>query len=643
MSLTAHNEDLCVILNAAIREGNRDVFEALLQVVAYVNASSREIPIVVAAQCGNLAFLTELVDIADIDDTGYDERTALFAAVQSQQMKCVQLLIESGADVDLTCNGDTALAYAAREGLVEYVRVLAKGCEEIDAKDVYGLTPLAIAAERGHVDCVKLLLEEGAQIHPEYRSWRIPLHRAAENGHVDCCEALLDDGALPDHACEAGYTALMSASSKGQVDVVKLLVARGARVSAQHQNGTTALFWAINHTDNHECVQELLRLGADCNKADFEGRTPVFVAATYGAVKVLSVLIEAGAHLNVRNEFRRTPVHSAVNGNECDCLRMLLKNGALAQTNVPGDNQPLLFAVGEEGSAAATELLLQFGASPDTSHHGRGAIHIAACCEHAACLQALIKAGANLTTETEDFELPLMCSNNPACLEILLKAGANLEMRNSLGQTPLLRAVEYNRITAVKYFLEQGANTEACMDHGRTALISAAAAGHCTCVSLLLESGANVDSIDQHGRTALVWAAMKDDLRCVELLLDSGARFCVKDRRAKTILLRLVYERTSRSAPLLRKHLVKQRLQMLRGLLRFLVVVRRYRENFHRDEYIRIGSRNFGKRRLQLKPQTRQLEPGGSNTSAKQNCNFSRTVSAVGGSADSLNKRLRLS
>ena len=163
----------------------------------------------------------------------------------------------------------------------------------------------------------------------------------------------------------------------------------------------------------------------------------------------------------------------------------------------------------------------------------------------------------------------------------------------------MLRAIAKDHVEAVKFFLEHGANTEARMEYGRTALISSAPGGEDNYVSLLLESGADVNAVDDHGRTALVWAIVHDSLPCVKLLLSHGANFRVKDRQGKNILLRAVKEQCTTSALFLHRHLRRLRIRKIRGILRFLIVARRYREDLYRKGSLRIDAGSFKKRRIQ--------------------------------------------
>ena len=68
----------------------------------------------------------------------------------------------AGVNVDeLDEHGVTALLWAAINGHVEAIRVLAQLGADKEAKNVDGLTPLHGAAANGHVEAIKVLVQLG--------------------------------------------------------------------------------------------------------------------------------------------------------------------------------------------------------------------------------------------------------------------------------------------------------------------------------------------------------------------------------------------------------------------------------------------------------------------------------------------------
>jgi ankyrin repeat protein len=103
----------------------------------------------------NRAVVRRLFSLGDINVRGSQHgQTALMLAVSHGRLEIVQLLVESGADLNIRDeDGSSALMCAAEHGQVEIVKfLLAQPDTDIFAKDNDGLTALAVAMEAGHRD-----------------------------------------------------------------------------------------------------------------------------------------------------------------------------------------------------------------------------------------------------------------------------------------------------------------------------------------------------------------------------------------------------------------------------------------------------------------------------------------------------------
>lgn len=91
-------------------------------------------------------------------------RSALHIATYYNQIECVKLLVEAGADLNQRerTYQQNCLHIACNRGFVELVEYfLAKGMD-VNEVDVDGYTPLHIAVYSKKYEIVKLLLEKGA-------------------------------------------------------------------------------------------------------------------------------------------------------------------------------------------------------------------------------------------------------------------------------------------------------------------------------------------------------------------------------------------------------------------------------------------------------------------------------------------------
>ena len=98
-----------------------------------------------------------------------------------------------------------------------------------------------------------------------------------------------------------GENALMLAALRGHVGLFRQLIGRGAEVN---QPGWTPLHYAATQADavSVEMVELLLDHYAYIDAASPNDTTPLMMAARYGNVQTLKLLIDAGADVTLRNQ-----------------------------------------------------------------------------------------------------------------------------------------------------------------------------------------------------------------------------------------------------------------------------------------------------------------------------------------------------
>lgn len=116
--------------------------------------------------------------------------TPLVVAASAGQTFVASLLIQSGAFIDASDNGDyTALHWAAFYGHTNVAGLLLKKGANIDAKQNTGSTPLLLAVVRNQSDMVALLLRHGANAQIAGTEGK-PLEVALKKGATDIATIL---------------------------------------------------------------------------------------------------------------------------------------------------------------------------------------------------------------------------------------------------------------------------------------------------------------------------------------------------------------------------------------------------------------------------------------------------------------------
>lgn len=146
------------------------------------------------------------------------------------------------------------------------------------------------------------------------------LHVAIREESENAMNALLKAPATDVNVInQAGETPLMLAAIKGRLPWVQTLVARGAHVN---EAGWTPLHYAAAGP-NEAVVRWLLEQGADLNARSPNGTTPLMMAAGYGGLSSVEVLLAANADVRLKNDLGLTAADFARRAGQDDWAKKL--------------------------------------------------------------------------------------------------------------------------------------------------------------------------------------------------------------------------------------------------------------------------------------------------------------------------------
>lgn len=381
---------------------------------------------------------------------------ALEWAAKLGKVALVHLLLDRGADID-ACDqqGCTALHYGASMNREEVVRLLLRKGAMRHIVGRSGETPLDVAMVHRNLD-ISLMLLEGTDVTIKYQQGRTALHIAAEYPIEDVSativESFLKKGADVGAAYSRGITPIYYAVLLGNEKVVKLLLDAGAWTHQRPYHNpiirdairnnhydiarllletapanfletqrTTPLHRAVEFSPHADIalVKLVLDKGTPIDAADCSGKTALHLAAKYGYLDVVELLLERGADIHILDNYLSDAlIHAAAkptrssNGeyiglrdrgatsNMLQIARLLLKSGANINTQDNRGKTAMHYAV-STGGLAMVELLLEFGSDLSLVDSGKQTpletawANVNVGCDEANILRLLINANTS--------------------------------------------------------------------------------------------------------------------------------------------------------------------------------------------------------------------------------------------------------
>jgi ankyrin repeat protein len=477
------------------------------------------------------------------------ELSLLDSVESGDRATVMRLLSAKGTNVNAPGpDGATAVMYAAANGDLELVRALIKAGADVKLKNQFGTSALTEAAIVGNAPIVSELLKAGGDPNFKTPDGETPLMAAARSGKIEAAKALLDAGAdINAKETWGGQSALMWAAAQSQADMVKFLASKGANLNDRgkinqwerkviqeprpkdmNKGGFTPLHYAARE-GCAACVENLLAAGADPDSEDPDRETPLLLAIENMHFDTAAVLVKGGADLDKWDLFGRSPVYMAADvstlplkGNGAmavlpspdklsalDLGRTMLEHGA--NPNIQLKRRPPYRDVPQDRGG---DQMLAQGATPLLRAARAGDDKfVALLLEHKALVDLPSKEGITplMAAAGIDYGLRVTRGRNRtedgvlATMDLLIKAGANvnahdvMDRRIGRGYTPGDSAASAAATRGRRDSQVPSANAVP----NQTALHGAAEHGFDKFIQFLVANGADLTAKDANGRTPL--------------------------------------------------------------------------------------------------------------------------------------------
>lgn len=183
------------------------------------------------------------------------------------------------------------LYLALQRGDIEQIeRHIAWGTD-MNQLDRDGYAPLHVAVREGRIAIARLLIRRGLDINLQDAHGHTAIYHAVLGSHLRIADLLLEAGT------ELDATALLlDAVQQGVIEreVIRYLAGKGANLEKQDERGDTPLLIAIRE-GNHRLARHLVSFGANVTVTDAEGKTALEIAKSLKLGDIALLLQRNGA------------------------------------------------------------------------------------------------------------------------------------------------------------------------------------------------------------------------------------------------------------------------------------------------------------------------------------------------------------
>ncbi|KAG9497868.1 hypothetical protein J7337_010740 [Fusarium musae] len=448
------------------------------------------------------------------------------------------------------------LHWAAANGHDKVAALLIQYGANPDAEDGRGLKPIHLATLKNYAKVVAVLLEGGVKPNTiktrENRTGRLlggerstkgecSIYYASRGGHTEvitvmipfcepqmleqllcqCCQfgradavqAILNNSAVSPDATYEGATALYFACAMPDVKSVEGLIRAGADVNKisqwqprrrmngprpQKRQDATPIHRLVegwednNDSDCQEVLRMLLKAGADLERFDGRGKTPLIISAQdprysderRNHLPALKALVRAGANFKVLGQPPNTDtiLHKVLeHSRDLEAIKLLVEHGCDPLQKSEDGDTALHRAVSETGSGEPdtdsrrmdiVKYLLNQGADPcGKDKYGRTPVGIAMS-RGPDMFEALFERATDMSVRKDCwFNLSGIHDTDRFThyLELLLAEGIDTEMVDSNGNTLYLNCVRGGK-ERLRILKNHGAQTNVTDSNGNNAL-----------------------------------------------------------------------------------------------------------------------------------------------------------------------------
>lgn len=362
IDVNCKNNEKDTAMGLAAKNGHTEVLKMLLQTEGILTTEKNNdgrTPLALAAQAGHaeiveILFSRDGLHLSSLADTYNLQASSAHGSSEAHE-EALRLLFR------------TPLQEAVRLGQLHQIELLIQHGADVNQRDEDGDSPLLTSVRCEQTRAAAILL--GCHADVNFRNG-LALHIAVHNNSQEMVQLLLEHGADTEASVEQGKTFLMFAAVTSRIDLLRSLLDRKAHTDTCDDEGRTALIYAVmkENPPATAIITMLLEHGADIDAGGPPGRagrlTPLILAARWGNIRNVQLLLEHGAKTDIRDCTGRTAVAWAACRTFEDTVKVLAERRADVNIADEAGITPLMLAADRSGRGTV-EVLLKHGARVD--------------------------------------------------------------------------------------------------------------------------------------------------------------------------------------------------------------------------------------------------------------------------------------
>ena len=389
--------------------------------------------------------------------------------------------MSSAKDFGPLCNcnfflGKTPLALAMSEELHDIANLLLQSGANVNVTDNEGNTLLHSALQDGNQSAALFLLNNGADINLQTKANETCIELAIKKNLAPVVESLCKLGA--DLSTSSDTNPPLWIALEIDPDLASVLVRYGVDTDAWSEGPDGCLQTLLHRSideNNEDFAGFLIRCGCDLNsprKIGPDGRggdeahdlaSPLHLCCQWGLESVVQALLEHNANKNARDVEGKTPLHCAIENGHQPIISMLLDQPGL-DLCIRDKSGLTAFATAmsmKNNKAAQKILQLEAQAAEQFDTRGRNFLHTAILKSDLESVLFLIGINANVHSRTQDQHslTPLLLAvqkGHAMMVRNLILAGASVHDKTPSQQTALQLASETNLAEVCSILLSEG-------------------------------------------------------------------------------------------------------------------------------------------------------------------------------------------